>query len=476
MKDWLPPIRENGSGSKVRQVAGALQDGILSGAFPLGGKLPTTRELARRYRVDRSTVMAALAELKNLGLVETTMGSGTRISAVRPTLVLAPSVEQALDLHAPEEDGEGEGSAADFTVLHPDETLFPLKKMKAVLEATLEEEGEQVMRYSDPMGYPPLRDWIAQRLGIGEDQVLIVNGAQQGLSLLCRLLLTPGSKVLVESPTYAGLLPLLKMHQAEVVPIPVGGDGIDLSALALQTGSPFKFLYLQPTLHNPTGLTLDEESRLRILKLLPRHQICVLEDTPDILLGRQKSLFELDPLKREITLGSFSKLMLPGFRVGWVAGPAHLIEACARLKALTDLHAPPLLQAALNRFIRSSDFPAYVKQFNAHAKKKEALVRRLMKAHLPRDVEAGLSPLSASLWLLLPSHLSARSTAEALLKEGLRVSPGDPFYPVPFAPPALRIVFSHAEERDLERLFVTLGGVLRRKPSTGRKTRFRIPL
>jgi len=476
MLNWLPPIKENGSGSKVRQVAGALQDGILSGAFPLGHNMPTTRDLAARFGVDRSTVLAALAELKSIGLVETTIGSGTRVSAVRPTLVLAPPVEQALDLHAPETDGEGEGGAADFTVLHPDEALFPLRKMKAVLEATLEEEGERVMRYSDPMGYPPLRNWIARRLGIGDDQVLIVNGAQQGLSLLCRLLLTPGSKVLVESPTYAGLLPLLKMHQAEIVPIPVGREGLDLSALALQTGAPFKFLYLQPTLHNPTGLTLDEDARLRILKLLPRHQICVLEDTPDLLFGRQKSLFELDPLKREITLGSFSKLMLPGFRVGWVAGPAHLIEACTRLKALTDLHAPPLLQAALHRFISSPDYPVYVKQFILHAGRKETQVRRLMKTHLPRGMEAVLSPLSASLWLPLPAHLSSRTAVEALLKEGLRVSPGDPFYPVPFAPPALRIVFSNAQEKDLERLFKSLAGVLGRKPAPGRKTQYRIPL
>ena len=476
MLNWLPPIKKIGSGSKVRQVAGALQDGILSGAFPFGHNMPTTRELAARFGVDRSTVLAALAELKSIGLVETTIGSGTRVSAVRPTLVLAPPVEQALDLHAPETDGEGGGAVADFTVLHPDEALFPLRKMKAVLEATLEEEGERVMRYSDPMGYLPLRSWIARRLGIGDDQVLIVNGAQQGLSLLCRLLLTPGSKVLVESPTYAGLLPLLKMHQAEVVPIPVGRMGLDLSTLALQTGAPFKFLYLQPTLHNPTGLTLDEEARLRILKLLPRHQICVLEDTPDLLFGRQRSLFEMDPLKREITLGSFSKLMLPGFRVGWVAGPAHLIEACARLKALSDLHAPPLLQAALFRFISSPDYPVYVKQFILHARRKETLVRRLMKTHLPRGTEAVLSPLSASLWLLLPAHLSSRTAAEAMLKEGLRVSPGDPFYPDPFAPPALRIVFSNAQEKDLDRLFKTLAGVLRQKPAPGRKAQYRIPL
>jgi len=169
-------------------------------------------------------------------------------------------------------------------------------------------------------------------------------------------------------------------------------------------------------------------------------------------------------------------LMLPGFRVGWVAGPAHLIEACARLKALTDLHAPPLLQAALHRFISSSDFPLYLKQFIAHARKKEAIVRRLMKTHWPRGTEAVLSPLSASLWLLLPSRFSSRAAAEALLKEGFRVSPGDPFYPVPFAPPALRIVFSHAEEGDLERLFAALAGLLRRKPSAGLKPRFRIPL
>jgi len=293
MPKWLPPLDAPKTGPKHRRIVEAVLDGIASGTFPSGGKLPATRELAVKFRVDRSTVLAALAELKSLGAVETTIGSGTRISSIRPGLTLAPWVEGAVARPFDDEE-DGEGEILDFTLLRPDESLFPMKKMQAILQSTLEEEGEAVVGYADPMGYFPLREWIAGRLRTRPEQVLLVNGAQQGLSLLCQLLLSPGAKVLVESPTYAGLLPLLRLHQAEAVPLPLGEEGPDPAAMALHAASPFKFLYLQPSHQNPTGLTMDEEARRRVLKFLPRHQVCLVEDSADILTGERRTLFELD--------------------------------------------------------------------------------------------------------------------------------------------------------------------------------------
>lgn len=450
-------------------------EGVASGAFPAGGDLPSSRELAARFRVDRSTVLAALAELKSLGAVETTIGSGTRVSSIRPGVTLAPWVEGAV-ARPFDDEGDGEGDVLDFTLLRPDETLFPMKKMQSILQTTLDEEGEAVAGYADPMGYPPLRAWIARRLRTGEEQVLLVNGAQQGLSLLCQLLLAPGARVLVESPTYAGLLPLLRLHQAEAVPLPLGEEGPDPAALALHAASPFKFLYLQPSHQNPTGLTMGGEARRRILKFLPRHQVCLVEDSADILTGERRTLFELDPVGRVITLGSFSKLMLPGFRVGWIAGPPEVVRACARLKTLADLHAPVLLQAALHRFLGSAEFPAYRAKFDAQARRKEALLRRLLKASLPRGTVFTLSPSSGSLWLPLPSGLSARTACRDLLAHGVRVSPGELFYPLAFPPQALRAVFSHAGDHEMEILASALGAALARKGRPAARPAMRIPL
>jgi len=436
-------------------------EGVASGAYPAGGNLPSSRDLAVRFRVDRSTVLAALAELKSLGAVETTIGSGTRVSSIRPGLTLAPWVEGAV-ARPYDDEGDGEGEVLDFTLLRPDESLFPMKKMQAILQTTLEEEGEAVAGYADPMGYQPLRAWIAERLRTKEEQVLLVNGAQQGLSLLCQLLLSPGAKVLVESPTYAGLLPLLRLHQAEAVPLPLGDEGPDPAALALHAASPFKFLYLQPSHQNPTGLTMGEEARRRVLKFLPRHQVCLVEDSADILTGERRTLFELDPVGRVITLGSFSKLMLPGFRVGWIAGPVEVVRACARLKILSDLHAPVILQAALHRFLESPDFASYLVKFDKQAQRKEARLRRLLREKLPGKTPFILSPSSASLWLPLLPGLSARAVCRDLLSRGVRVSPGDLFYPLAFPPQALRAVFSHASEPEMETLASALGAALAR--------------
>jgi len=475
MPKWLPPLESPKTNLKHRRIVDAVLDGVAAGTFPAGENLPSTRELAARYKVDRSTVLAALAELKMLGAVETTIGSGTRASAVRPGLALAPWVEGAVARPFDDEE-DGEGEVLDFTLLRPDESLFPMKKMQAILLATLEEEGEAAVGYADPMGYLPLREWIAGRLRTKPEQVLLVNGAQQGLSLLCQLLLSPGARVLVESPTYAGLLPLLRLHQAEAVPLPLGEDGPEPSALALHAASPFKFLYLQPSHQNPTGLTMDEEARRRVLKFLPRHQVCLIEDSADLLTGERRTLFELDPVGRVITLGSVSKLMLPGFRVGWIAGPPEVVRACARLKVLADLHAPVLLQAALHRFLASPEFPAYLEKFRAQARKKEALLRRLLKEKLPRGTAFTLSPSSGSLWLPLPPGLSARAVCRDLLAHGVRVSPGELFYPLAFPPQALRAVFSHAGAPEMETLAGALGAALARRGRPAARPAMRIPL
>lgn len=462
MPKWLPPLEGPRGATKHRRIVEAVLEGLADGTYPPGENLPSTRALAARFRVDRSTVLAALAELKMLGAVETTIGSGTRAASVRAGLALAPWVEGAV-ARPFDDEGEGEGEVLDFTLLRPDESLFPMRKMQAVLQAALVEEGEAVAGYADPMGYAPLREWIARRLGARPEQVLLVNGAQQGLSLLCQLLLSPGARVLVESPTYAGLLPLLRLHQAEAVPLPLGGEGPEPAALALHAASPFKFLYLQPSHHNPTGATMGEEARRRVLKLLPRHQVCLVEDSADLVTGDRRTLFELDPAGRVVTLGSFSKLMLPGFRVGWIAGPPEVVRACARLKALADLHAPVLLQAALHRFLGSPEFPAYLERSAAQARRKEALLRRLLRAAVPARAPFVLAPSSSSLWLPLPPGRSARAACRDCLARGVRVSPGDWFYPLAFPPQALRAVFAHAGAPDLETLASALGAALARQ-------------
>ena len=260
------------------------------------------------------------------------------------------------------------------------------------------------------------------------------------------------------------------------MPLALGDEGPEPSALALHAASPFKFLYLQPSHQNPTGLTMDEDARRRVLKFLPRHQVCIVEDSGDILTEERRTLFELDPVGRVITLGSFSKLMLPWFRVGWIAGPPEVVRACARLKALADLHAPVLLQAALHRFIESPEYSAYLVKFEKEAYRKEARLRRLLKERLPWKTTFTLSPASASLWLPLPSGLSARAVCRDLLARGVRVSPGDLFYPLAFPPQALRAVFSHASVPEMETLASALGAALARKGRPAARPAMRIPL
>ncbi len=234
----------------------------------------------------------------------------------------------------------------------PAPECLPVEELADCARAAVERDGTTVLNYGPVGGYGPLRDWVAERHGVEPDQVLVTNGSLQGLSLLAALLLERGSRVLVEGPTYDRALHIVARHEGEPIVVPTDDDGLDPDGLEL----PAAFLYTIPTFQNPSGRTLSLERRRRLAELAREGRLLVVEDDPYSLVR-----FDGEPLPtvHELAEGegvvhsfSFSKIVAPGLRVGYLVGPAELIGRLEALAVQTYLTPALLPQATVLEFLR----------------------------------------------------------------------------------------------------------------------------
>src|SRR5947209_4681261 len=234
----------------------------------------------------------------------------------------------------------------------PAPECLPVEELADCARAAVERDGETVLNYGPVGGYAPLREWVAGRHGVEPPQVLVTNGSLQGLSLLAALLIERGSRVLVEGPTYDRALHIIGRHEGEPVPMPMDDDGLDPDGLSL----PAAFLYTIPTFQNPSGRTLSLERRRRLAELAREGRLLVIEDDPYALVrfeGRPlPSLYELAGGEGVVYSFSFSKIVAPGLRVGYLIGSAELIGRLEKLAVQTYLTPALLPQATVLEFLR----------------------------------------------------------------------------------------------------------------------------
>jgi DNA-binding transcriptional MocR family regulator len=359
----------------------------------------------------------------------------------------------------------------DFTALVPDESLFPVDRLRRCLDEVLRRDGAGLLQYGPPAGYAPFRALLAQRMrlvGVEVDaqDVLVVNGAQQGLDLFCRALLDPGDAVVVESPTYANLLPVLRLHRAEVVPVPMTSDGIDLDRLeAVLATRRIKFLYTMPHFQNPTGITTPLAHRERLLALAARYALTVLEDGYEEDLrwdgGEMLPLRALDTTGRICYLGTFSKGLVPGFRIGWLVAQRQLLAHLAGLKRTTDYHTSLVLQAGLAEFCRRGEYDAHLRRLRRVYRVRMAAARRAFEQHLPPAVRWRVPEGGYCLWVELPPEISEDELGARLGRDGVHVTLGRHFFAAAPAYGCFRMSISRTNEDEIDAGVAIVGRHLR---------------
>ncbi len=362
-----------GRGDRSVRIYRQLRDAVLDGRLRAGERLPPTRELARRLAVSRNTVAVAYDRLTADGFLTGRVGAGTYVSAELP----APKPRNAPSARGPQPTAVWRSlpspAAAvpdpvfDFRVGIPDATLFPLDTWRRLLARELRDTAG-FAHYAEPGGHPGLRAAIARHVGVsrsvraGADDVLVTQGAQQALDLLARVLLEPGDRVAVEEPGYRMARLLFASHGAEVVGVPVDGEGLDVAALPSRT----KLVYVTPSHQFPLGTPMSLARRTALLAWAERSGAVVVEDDYDSEFRFSdrplEPLQSLDRDGRVAYVGSFSKTLLPMLRLGFLIAPASLRDALHHARLLAGWHGDLPAQAALAGFIDEGLFARHLRR------------------------------------------------------------------------------------------------------------------
>jgi DNA-binding transcriptional MocR family regulator len=430
-----------------RQIADQIRGLIAAGTLPAGFRLPPERRLADGLGVNRSTVLAAYRELKGDDLVSAHVGRGTVVLPARsrppearqPSVPwghlfrqVGPRVQDPLvrDLLALAQRPD----AVVLSIGLPAPELMPTEPLRAILDRLLCESGEMVLGHCPTEGVTSLRESISQLMtarGICCDpaEVMVVSGSQQGLDLAARVLVDPGDVVVVEEPSFFGALQVFRAAQARLVGVPVDEQGMRTDVLAglLERLRP-KLIYTLPTFQNPSGAVMSLARRRHLLDLAATFQVPVLEDDPysDMRFDGEPvpSLKALDTHGCVIYLSTFSKVLCPGLRIGWVAAPRPVLRRLVLAKQALDLHSPTLGQHALDRFLRAGLYPPHVRSLRAaYRQRRDAMVAALGSG-APEGLRFQVPQGGFYLWCGLPAETQPARLLAGAAAGGVTYLPG----------------------------------------------------
>ena len=450
------PIDRQSDIPLYQQIKTHLRQGILSGSFAPDTRLPASRQLARDLGVNRITVETAYSELEAEGLIYSRVGSGTY---VLPPIPLPPHPLDNLETGWPlwQQNLQIELSASRNagsnerlkTSQHPDlisfaggtsaPHMFPADDFRKVLQTVMRRDGMAALGYGESNGFAPLRFTIAhvlasQGLQARPENILITAGSQQALSLVSQLLLKPGDTILVESPTYSGALELFSAVNFSVVGIPMDKQGMQVENLEklLQQHHP-KLIYTIPNFHNPTGTCLSSSRRRELIVLADRYNVPILEDdfVGDLRYdGRaQPSLKALDPGGRVIYANTFSKMIMPGLRVGFLLIEGPIYEHLVNFKRVNDLATSALIQRALEAYVTVGRYQSHLRRScQIFRKRRDAMISAIQR-YLPTGIRFDTPQGGLFLWVRLPDKMSSDDLLPIACQEGVDFVPGSRFFP-----------------------------------------------
>jgi DNA-binding transcriptional MocR family regulator len=475
------------------QIVEQIKDLVNAGSIKPGHKLPSTRTLAGKLGVNRSTVYKAYQELWALGYIDSRPGSYSLIRKRRELADLSASGTRSViswEKHATP------GSKAIYKIfsaqrnninarsralthevinLSPlimDKRMFPVEKFRKCMNKVLSTNGDVVLDYGEHQGYKPLREYISNRLrlhsvSVSADEILITNGSQQGIDLILRLFTSPGSKVLIEEPTYSLILPMLKYYRVNAAGVPVLDDGLDLAYLEKYLKkNKASFLYTIPNFQNPTGVTTSQSHREALLELCVKYKLPLVEDGFEEEMKYFGSavlpIKSMDKHKAVIYLGTFSKVLFPGIRIGWIAAERECIDRLLALKRFSDLTSSCVVQAAVYEFCHQGYYDLHIKRMHRNFSKRMRIALKALKKFMPEGKVTWNEPAGGYLiWIkLIEPKIGTAKINEFFLNHGVIVSPGEIYYFKHNQHNYFRISISTLNEEEIESGIKNLGNAI----------------
>ncbi|HKV40560.1 MAG TPA: PLP-dependent aminotransferase family protein [Blastocatellia bacterium] len=437
------------SGSLYRQLYESIREQVLFGHFSPGQKMPSSRILAADLGVSRNTVLNAFDQLKAEGYLEGTSGSGTYVARALPDeMTQAPKARVA---RKPAQCVTGPLSRFGSNITKIDAArartsflvrpfqpgipavdAFPFDVWARISNSHWKRRSSGLLSYGQPAGYPPLRKAVADYLRVGRavhcdpEQVIIVSGAQEAIDLTVRLLIDPGDSVWVEDPTYPGARAVLNAASAKLIPVPVDEGGLSV-AEGISRGPDARLVYTTPCHQFPLGTAMAAPRRLELLDWAAKSNAHILEDDYDSEFRYSTrplpALQSLDQAGSVIYFGTFSKVLFPSLRLGYLVAPPDLVDAFMIAKAVTDRESPTIEQAILAEFILEGHFGRHIRRMRALYLERLEIFLDSARAELSERIELPRPGAGMHAVALFPPGFDDRSVAARLTAVGVSSMP-----------------------------------------------------
>jgi DNA-binding transcriptional MocR family regulator len=448
---------------------------IENGMLPFESKLPSTREMSSMLKVSRNTIMEAYELLEVHNFVYTIKGRGTFVSKISVNINNEWNIKwtdnitdyavcaEKLDIMKHEK--LYKKGMISFKTIAPDESLFDVEELKRSFLNTISIEGEKILNYGYAKGYKPLidllMDYMEQKgVNVRGKSILITNGFTEGFDIVLSSITEKGDKIICENPTHNTAIKLMKLQQLNIIGVDIDKEGIDLNKIQkILNNNDVKAAYLIPSYHNPTGMVMSYKKRESVYKILKRFNVPIIED------GFNEELQHLGTHIAPITaisgeensviyIGSLSKILFPGMRIGWIFGDEKLIDVLESVKRSRNIHTSFLDQAILYEYMKNGSFQKYVKKVRGIYRDKYELTKKLTEKYIPHKFIFG----DGGLYLFIKlDQINSRELLERCYKREVIFTPGDIFYTDDSGKDTMRLGFSRVSIEDIKKGIKIIG-------------------
>lgn len=353
----------------------------------------------------------------------------------------------------------------------PNPRFFPVQGIAEAAADVLNRADGSALQYGTTEGYPPLREYIAQRyrkiegLDVSPDEILITNGSQQALDLVGKVFIDRQDAIAIERPGYLGAIQAFSVYEPQFHPVPLLEDGVNLDRLAdvLRTRH-VRFFHTVINFQNPSGISYSVEKRQALAALLKEHSTFLIEDDPYRELrfeGTAKPSMRHELSDKAVLLGSFSKIVTPGLRLGWVCAARETMARLTVAKQASDLHSNSFCQRMLHRFLATHDIDEHIALIRTAYKHQKDIMLAAMETHWPPEVTFTRPEGGMFIWATLPERLSALELFERAAREKVVFVPGTPFFVDGGGTGNMRLNFSNADESRIEEGVARLGRIIK---------------
>ena len=459
------------------QIKNYLEEMISKGLLPHNSKLPSTRELSSILKVSRNSIVLAYEELKSEGIIYSLSGRGTFVNSEN---IIHNShwqidyehfendyMKTTNDMDIMKSEVRWKSGQISFKSIAPDGELFDMEELKKSFLNRFNLEGHKLLNYGYAQGYKPFIDYLHKYMNKkGVDtthkDILMVNGFTEGLNLVISTLTNHGDYILCENPTHNTSIKIMKSHGVNIIPMNMNDKGLDFDDLDKKLKkykNKIKFSYITPSYHNPTGMVMSPENRYKFYNLMKKNNIPIIEDGfNEELLYSSSHIFPICSLDNNsngvIYIGSFSKILFPGLRIGWLLGDKKLINRLESVKRATTIHVSFLDQGILYDYLQNGAFEKYIKKTRKYYGDKFNFAKKCVEKYI--DCEHILGDGGLHLFLIF-KNLNARKLLDECYKKDVIFMPGDLFYIDDRGENTLRLGLSRLSEDEIEKGIKIIG-------------------